>query len=379
MGQIIAAIRRIGATDGAVVSKVAIIHRLTARGGRNSSVIMSKVGGLASRGNRLRSQATSSRRVAKSVGSRMRGITSVVGSVMSLATRSNGRTGADSISLRDLMRATEAVTSLSGRMRRVLSTFGTRFRAMGRRAKAVSDVSDRAGLLTLGTSVRTTHTKRTKGKFSIITRRVHGLDARAGSSSKRVDRTLSQLSRVSKGVASSVRRALGLVRIALRGMARANRGMGGVARSSSLLNRRVRAVSSTVGRIRSSGHRLMRGVRRMSSVIRAVAAYVDSSSRADGHVLDGCRRDTSGVGGVRGMVRRLVYRLNVNNFVNLSSVRTNVGTGIVLPGRLRHVRCRKRIESITRGDVSLVLSSGPRLGKSRAYGIRIAISGILCY
>lgn len=92
--------------------------------------------------------------------------------------------------IRRAIRVVRSVSHSLGRTTIDVSTMDGRSSVVNDVIRAVHNVTSRAGLLTLGTTVRTTHTNRRKHKFTIITSRIHDLTTQADRTALRVIRII---------------------------------------------------------------------------------------------------------------------------------------------------------------------------------------------
>lgn len=123
----------------------------------------------------------------------------------------------------------------------------------------VRSVTRRAGLLTLGTTVRTTHTKRRNGKFKIITGRVQGLTRHDHVTTRRVAKLTSHdvtidrhAKRLFRRVIPDVRTASTLVTAVTRSDVSRGRNVRRVDRTVIRLSRIARSGTTTTRRLTTS-------------------------------------------------------------------------------------------------------------------------------
>lgn len=124
-----------------------------------------------------------------------------------------------------------------GRATSVVRVLGGGTVSVDRIAGIVDSVSSRAGLLTLGTTVRTTQTNRRNHNFTMITSRIEDLTTGARSSADGVRGVVSSLRRLSGGTGSGV--VLGI-----RSVRRSILLSAGIGLSFSRVSRSIRSVSS---------------------------------------------------------------------------------------------------------------------------------------
>lgn len=195
-----------------------------------------------------------------------------------------------------LGRRTRGIRRTDGVAMRIVRDLASGIRSIRGFIKSVVRVSGRAGLLTLGTSVRTTHTKRTKGKFTIITSRVHRLSRRAGGTSTGVARVVGGLGSSAGHTGRDVRGSITSMRGRGRLVRGAQRGFNGINRAIRRLVRSVRATRRGVRGVLSSAGIVSSGVARLSTANRRIT----TSSARKLHVTSSA---ISGVGNYGGILR----------------------------------------------------------------------------
>lgn len=264
---------------------------------------------------------TTVRRAASSLGRVARTVSRVCSS-MRHVTNGTSTKGISSRRVRDHTSKTGSTTTRKRggtgvRARGVTSSLGRGVTGSGsiRRVRVLASgvvrVARRAGLLTLGTDVRTTHTKRTKHNFTIITSRVKGLTNGSTSTTTgvhridtRIVRTISRLTRKSRRV---VRFIHGSARRNFKNLITADRGC---TASTGTVHTVVRRFTRATRRLHDAVSNVHRSVSTIGVTIRRDTGNVTKISRSSMRLANGIGsvRDRTSSGG--NVTRSLTARIN---------------------------------------------------------------------
>lgn len=206
------------------------------------NVTRRRAGGVTRLHSRRQARRRVHRRGVASVASQFVALDSGVTRLGATGRRSTGRTAG-------LTRCVRSVSHLYSRLGRSVHVVSSFVDMCGGDGRSVSTVTKRAGLLSLGTSVRTTHTNRGKENFTIMTRRVHALSSSAGSLLARGSRgTRTVLPGVARDVSSvgSLMRDVGAV---ARGISAVTTGARRVSSRAACMRGVARRVQSRIGRL----------------------------------------------------------------------------------------------------------------------------------
>lgn len=186
-----------------------------------------------------------------------------------ITTTTSGRTRATQRGVSGLSSDVDSLNNDILKSIRTVRRLRRRARRMNSMLAIVHDVTRRAGLLTLGTTVRTTQTNRRNHKFTIITSRIHGLTRGATVSATRVRAVVRHL-RLDTG------NILGIVALGKRGT-RTD------VRHSIRTARALRIVTGSIHRVSILGTNVTRFARRrvdLSGSVRGSARILRASARA---------------------------------------------------------------------------------------------------
>lgn len=190
------------------LASVSFLDRFIVSGGR--SLIRRRVGaihrvsGMGSSCASIVRRGTSVHRTISSLRGRFKGVKRVSERFASMVANIADMSSSTVRSVHSLGRDSTGIRARFTRVRGVCSRFRTHFSRVRTAVRGVINVTGRAGLLTLGTSVRTTHTNRRKGKFTIITSRIAGLSVNVGRLINSMGGDVRNLRADSRGLARSL-------------------------------------------------------------------------------------------------------------------------------------------------------------------------------
>lgn len=173
---------------------------------------------------------------------------------------------------------------------RGVGNLSTRSRRVSGLMSIVGSVTSRAGLLTLGTTVRTTQTNRRNHKFTIITSRMEGLTRRIAMSMRSVANVISDVRGRSTGITSSLGNNCRRIRGNADRVGAANRAFARVDATVGRVTNDVRSVARGVRAVTKGDRRVKTTVRRVTSISRRTTTKVRRASTSSRRADDDVRR-----------------------------------------------------------------------------------------